>query len=122
VQLMLNVYYFFSSEQPPYLPTELEVAYPRKHCVKSTLHARARAPRKTPHNIVKVPLERFWKTFLSRSKKYEETTMNREFSRHEYWGTATQAMVAGCSSILRGRAGFHEGYELSSFALIRGEQ
>ena len=26
VQLMLNVYYFFSTAQPPYLPTEIEIA------------------------------------------------------------------------------------------------
>jgi len=56
VQLMLNVYYFFSATLLSYLPTELDIGDPRKHWVGLVSGCQIRTWRESPNNIVKANL------------------------------------------------------------------
>lgn len=51
---MLNVYYFFSTSHPPYLPTESEMDYARKHCTPASPDEWDGVKPEVPCNIVKV--------------------------------------------------------------------
>jgi len=49
---MLNVYYFFSATQRPYLPTELEMTRAQKRCLRLIFSDQHGALPGTPGNIV----------------------------------------------------------------------
>jgi hypothetical protein len=51
---MLNVYYFFSTSHPPYLPTESEMDYARKHCMPAVPDEWDSVQPEVLNNIVKV--------------------------------------------------------------------
>lgn len=51
---MLNVYYFFSTSHPPYLPTESDMDYARKHCARLIPEGWDSVQPEVPCNIVKV--------------------------------------------------------------------
>ena len=51
---MLNVYYFFSTSHPPYLPTESEMECARKHCTPLVPDKWDSVKPEVPCNIVKV--------------------------------------------------------------------